>query len=117
MKWGVRRDRSRVRKSSSEHKRVAELRKKKPHQLTNKQLKTINERKNLEQNYRRLNPSRVAMGAAAVGAMLGIASRGINAYNMLNSPAGKAAVRAGKLAMKHRRKTKRFSGYQQLTLF
>lgn len=121
MHWGVRRDRSRVRPSSSEHKKVSELTKRKPHQLTNKQLKTINERKNLEQNFRRLNPTKIAKGLAFVGSALGTAAMAFRIYDMFNSPGGKAARAAGKAAMEHRRRLnaarKLAKGSKQLTLF
>ena len=62
MKWGVRRNKS----SSSDHTRSRELKKKKLHELTDEELKTLNNRLNLEQNYRRLNPSVVAIGSKFV---------------------------------------------------
>lgn len=98
MHWGVRSART-PRKQSSESKKVSELIKKKPHELTNKQLKTINERKNLEQNFTRLNPSTVKKGLLAAGAILSTATLAANFYNIMNGPAGKAAIAAGKKFM------------------
>jgi hypothetical protein len=95
MKWGVRRARSR-RPASSDARKVAELRKKKPSQLSNKQLKTINERMNLEQNFSRMNPSHISKGKAAVAGIIGTAVMAQTAYNIMHSPAGKAAVANGK---------------------
>ena len=120
MHWGVRNDR-RVRPSSSEHKKVSELKKRKTHQLTNKQLKAVNERMNLEQNYHRLNPSSIKKGLAFAGAILGVAGMAMRFYDMKQSPGGKAFIKTGKAAMEHHRKLNKArkinKGYQQLKLF
>lgn len=60
MKWGVRK-RSTI-TPSSDYKKTAHLRNRHPAELSNKQIQKINERINLEQNYRRLNPTRVKRG-------------------------------------------------------
>lgn len=100
MKWGVRNPRNRVKVSSSDFKKTAHLRGKKTHQLTNKQLKAVNERINLEQNYRRLNPSKAQVGKAAAASIIATAGTAATAYNLLHSPAGKAAIAAGKRVLK-----------------
>lgn len=94
MKWGVRK-RAPL-KTSSDYKKSSELRKKKHPELTNKQIKLANERANLEQNFMRLNPSKIAKGKAQVTAVLATAALGVSAYNLYNSPAGKALMNLGK---------------------
>ena len=107
MKWGQRKSRSAGSgggpkakpKRSSDAKKVAELKKRKPSQLSNKQLKSINERMNLEQNFRRMNPSTLSKGKAAVAGLVATAGLGVAAYNIVKSPAGQAAINAGKKAI------------------
>lgn len=104
MHWGVRKDRGSVRPSSSESKKVSELRKRKPHQLTNKQLKLVNERLNLEQNFKRMNPGPAKAGKEIAAGILGTIGLGVTAYNVVHSPAGKAAIAAGKKFLRIRTK-------------
>lgn len=94
-KWGVR-TKSSGHKSSSESKKTSALRSKPVHSLTNKQLKTANERMNLEQNFKRMNPSKVASGKKAATEILATVGIGVAVFNLVTSPAGKAAVAAGK---------------------
>ena len=96
MKWGVRRGSKEPMKTSSEHKKVSELKRKKTPQLTNKQIKTANERMNLEQNFRRLNPDAKARGQMKVKAVLAGLGTAIGLYNTINSKAGQASIAAGK---------------------
>lgn len=97
-RWGVRNKRT-VKPASSDHRKISDLRKRPAHQLTNKQLKSINERKNLEQNFHRLNPNKVKKGLAVVGSILAVAKIGQESFNLVNSPAGKATIAAGKHAL------------------
>lgn len=99
-KWGVRHTPKPSRHTSSDAKRVAALRKRKSHELTNKQLKLLNERMNLEKNFRKLNPGPIAKGIALATAILGGVELGVRAFNIYNGPAGKAAIEAGKKAIK-----------------
>jgi hypothetical protein len=99
MRWGVRKGSSRVSRPSGEARKASELRRKPVHQLTNKQLKAVNERMNLEQNYNRLNPSRTKRGRAYVTAAIGAIGTGVGLYNMVNSPAGKAFISTSKKAL------------------
>lgn len=106
MHWGIRNPESRIRlarrnkrPSSSDFRKTAPHRGKPAHTLTNKQLKSVNERMNLEQNYNRMNPSTIKKGSMAVGAIIGLATTATTVYNMYNSPAGKAAIAAGKKAL------------------
>jgi len=98
MRWGVRTGgKGRApRKETGDYKKTVPLRNRKSSELTNKQLKTVNERLNLEQNYSRLNPTKVAKGKAAAAGILATATMAVTAYNLYNSPAGKAAIAAGK---------------------
>lgn len=83
-------------KVSSDFKKVATHRGKPSHTLSNKQLKAINERMNLEQQYARANPSTLKRGDAKIKELLAIAGTGVAVYNLFNSAAGKAAISAGK---------------------
>lgn len=102
MKWGERRSRrqlERARKQTEEHRVASELRKKKSSQLTNRELQVVNERLNLEQNYRRLNPTTVQRGHNSVKAILAVGGTGVAAYKMVNSAAGQAAIASARKAL------------------
>jgi len=96
MKWGVRKKRGR---SSTDYKKTAPYRNKHPKELTNRQLRVVNERINLEQNYRRLNPSTVHKGQSMVKEALAIAATGAALYKVLNGPVGKRLIDLGKKAV------------------
>lgn len=112
MKWGVRKARSRkpAHPQAYDSKRISELRTRKPHQLTDKQLQAVNKRLNLETNYSKMNPSTLKRGTVKAAAILGTIQLGITAYNMLQSPAAKAFVTRGRQAMKIQKRR----GQQQL---
>lgn len=102
-KWGVRRKNpsaSSGSRMSSDARKVAELRKKPTHALTNKQLQTANTRLNLERNFNSLNPSVIKKGHAKVQAILATVGLGVSMFNLANSPAGKSAIAAGKKLIK-----------------
>lgn len=84
MKWGVRRyqnkdgtltsagkkhEREATRGWSKEAKEARRIKRKSVHQMTNKELQTLNRRMDLEANYRRLNPSAIQKGLTFVGAV------------------------------------------------
>lgn len=84
MKWGIRRyqnkdgtltaagkkrEREKTRGWSKEAKEARRIKRKSVHQMTNKELQTLNRRMDLEANYRRLNPNAVQRGLAFVGAV------------------------------------------------
>ena len=84
MKWGIRRyqnkdgtltpagkkrEREKTRGWSKEAKEARRIKRKSIHQMTNKELQTLNRRMDLEANYRRLNPNAVKRGLAFVGAV------------------------------------------------
>lgn len=104
MKWGVRKSRTgaispRTGKPfprTADSTKVAELRARKPHQLSNKQLKAVNERLQMEEKFTKLNPDSIKRGIIKATAIMGTIQIGINLYNMANSPAGKAAIANGK---------------------
>ena len=96
MKWGVRRyqnkDRSltnagkkckKKRYESADEKEANRLRKKKSYELSNTEIRKINERRRLEKEYNKLNPSKIAAGAAAVtGALVVMGKLGGAADNI-----------------------------------
>lgn len=96
MRWGVRTKGRKPRRESTDFKKTVPLRNRKTHELSNKQIKTVNERINLETNYKRLNPNKVQKGKAAAAGLLATATMAATAYNLMNSPAGKAAIASGK---------------------
>lgn len=97
MKWGVRKERSRVttgkrsRAQPHDYRTTAPLRGRHPSTLTNRQLQLVNKRQKLEQEYSRMNPSTIKKGKLLVGSVIGAGTTAITLYNMYNSPAGKAA--------------------------
>lgn len=92
MKWGVRRAQSRstgvskkstkrVIKPSDDAKEAQRIKKKSVREMSNVELKKVNERRNLEQNYTRLNPSHVKRGILAVAAAATTMNTFLNLYN------------------------------------
>lgn len=81
MKWGVRRGRSsgssknrRASKMSDDARNAAKLKKKRVSELSNAELRWLNDRQQLEQNHARLNPSKVKRGLAAATGIVGTAT-------------------------------------------
>lgn len=91
-KWGVRRfqnedgsltqaGKKRIKTYSDDYTKATELRKRKPEELSNSELKVLNERTRLEQEYSRLNPSAMKKAmkyTAGVAAAAGTAVALIN---------------------------------------
>lgn len=110
MKWGVRRsreERARARaarkQESEDYQQAKQLRKKKPSQMSNAELRKLNERMQLEQTYANLMSKQgnaVTRGNDYVKSALAVAKTGADVYNTLNSPAGKAAQELVKGALK-----------------
>lgn len=97
MKWGRRgAGKSRTTPASSDYKIVAALKKRPTHQLTNKQLKTINERMNLEQNFSKMNPNIIKKGHSTATTIMTTLGLGVASYNLVKSPFGQALVTQGK---------------------
>ena len=95
MHWGIRTKRT-PKKTSSDYKQTAPYRKKPVASLTNKQLKSVNERLQLETKYKQLNPNIARHGrnvAAEIMAGVGLAA---GAYTLFHSPAGQALINIGK---------------------
>lgn len=91
MKWGVRRTeaqlaRARGRKKNwSEDARTAsEIRKKSVNKMSNAELKKVNERIRLEQEYSRLNPNTIQKGWKFVAGAAAIAGTAVGLYNNSN---------------------------------
>lgn len=100
MKWGHRKARGSEVKSSTDRKAVDTIRKKPVPSMSNKQLKTVNSRLELEKKYSDLTRQqtsidKVKKGNEAAKAILAVGGTGIAAYTMANSPAAKAAIRLG----------------------
>lgn len=89
MKWGKRKSSA----GSDDNAAVSPLRKKKAHELSNEELKKLNERMQLEQNYKKLNPGTAARGKKFAASIIGTATLGVTAYNIVNGAAGKDAIK------------------------
>jgi hypothetical protein len=87
MRWGKRKPGTGTpskRVASADHTEAKALKKKRPAELSNAELKKLNERMNLEQNYMRLmsnNPSKLRQGAQITSELLKLANQGYSAYN------------------------------------
>lgn len=108
MRWGVRRyqkkdgsltllGRRHARKESTmsdDAKTVTSLKKKHVSQMSNSELRKLNERQQLERTYRQMNKSHVAKGLAVVAAAAGTTNTLINLYNNSSKLAniGKSAM-------------------------
>lgn len=100
MKWGVVRDRGangRVKRSVSEdHVNSRESAKRKHSEMSNAELKRLNERLQLEKTNRELQSrgalQKIKAGTAVAGTILAVGTTITTAYNFVNSPAGKAVI-------------------------
>lgn len=87
MKWGVRKDRSRSsgfrkkRSMSDDARDASVIKKKKVSQMSNAELKRLNERSRLEQEYSRLNPKSISKGWKYVATAAGIMGTALSVYN------------------------------------
>jgi hypothetical protein len=103
MHWGIRHDprTGKVRSgkssysTSSEAKAAAKLRSRPVSSLSNQELKILNERRNLEQNYHRLNPSTIKKGENAAKKILEVGAMVGGAYALFNSPWGRKVLALG----------------------
>lgn len=66
MKWGRRKARM-----SQDAREVKAIKKKKISEMSNAELRKLNERQNLERNHRQLNPNAIKRGLSIVGATAG----------------------------------------------
>ena len=100
MKWGVVRDRGangRVKKTvSDDYKESRISAKKKQPEMSNAELKRLNERLQLERTNRDLQSrgalQKIKTGTAVAGTILAVGTTITTAYNFVNSPAGKAII-------------------------
>ena len=88
MKWGVRRDISsggskkrRTSKISDDARDSAQLKKKRVGEMSNAELRRLNDRQQLEQNHARLNPSKVKKGLAVATGIVATATTAATIYN------------------------------------
>ena len=113
MKWGIRRDRKRSGSSrkknptygwSKEAKNARRIQQKSVKQMTNAELRQVNERVRLEQEYARLNPSKVQKGINTAGKVVKTVGSVVGAYNTLTGGAKvlKGAVDLGKTIFEKR---------------
>ena len=100
MKWGVRKQvaKAKERKAakeasySEEYKRFKTLKKKGYKNLSNQELKELNERMRLESEYKRLNPSKIKKGQKVVNATLAVAGTAASIYGLRNNPVVKLGI-------------------------
>lgn len=76
MRWGRRKNRR-----SDDSKTAAKIKKKKVSEMSNQELRTLNERTRLEQEYSRLNPNLVKKGAKMVATATIATTTVLNLYN------------------------------------
>ena len=99
MKWGVRRFQNKdgsltskgKKRYSDDYKESQNISKKSVSEMSNAELRKINERKRLEQEYSRLNPSTLKKGLTVVGTVSGVLGTAAALYNNSN-----ALVKIGK---------------------
>ena len=91
MKWGVRRTEAQLarvrgrKKNWSEDARTAhDIKKKSVNKMSNAELKKVNERVRLEQEYSRLNPNAIQKGWKYVAAAAGVMGTSLALYNNSN---------------------------------
>ncbi len=98
MRWGVRKDRTKTGRKkrsqgSGDYQRSRKLKRRSLKNLSNKQLEQLNRRLELEQNYKRLNPSTAKKGYKIVQTLVGVGSTAMTAYKLASSPAVKALLK------------------------
>jgi hypothetical protein len=99
MKWGVRKkSKGRVKTSkrsskySSDYKESQKLRKKSSKELSNDQLKTLNRRMNLEQEYNRLSTSSISRGEAYAKRVVAVGGLASGVYALAKSDLVKRGI-------------------------
>lgn len=115
MRWGRRgankldriSERSKKEKWSNDATEAAIIKTKKVSQMSNAELNKLNNRKNLERNYRQLNPSAVKKGlriaagiAGALGTITALHTNGGKVINMGKSIGDKVLDKAGDVVLK-----------------
>lgn len=84
---------------TSDSKKVGALKRREPHQLTNKQLEAVNKRLNLEKNYNKLNPNAIKRGAVAAAGLLALLKSAEKVHKWSKTPEGQKAIAMGKKAL------------------
>lgn len=116
MKWGVRRaqkqlsridQKAKKRNWSDDAKEAAKIQTKKISQMSNTELNKLNNRKNLERNYKQLNPNAVKKGlrvaatvAGALGTVTALYTNSGKAISMGKGIGSKVLDKAGGLVLK-----------------
>lgn len=98
MRWGARKDRTKTGRKkrsqgSGDYQRSRKLKRRSLKNLSNKQLEQLNRRLELEQNYKRLNPSTAKKGYKVVQTLVGVGGTAMTAYKLASSPAVKALLK------------------------
>lgn len=102
MKWGVRRSKkklARIQKKASKRswsedaKTASEIRTKSPKQMSNAEMRKLNERTRLEREYSQLHPNAVSKGFSYVGKTAAIMGTALTLYNNSNT-----IIKVGKTA-------------------
>ena len=99
MKWGQRKSTTSKAPSSEDHLEVSSLRRQETRTLSNRDLKRINERLQLESTYARLSPGKASRGKQFVEGTLATAKLAANIYAVQTNPAFAAALQLGKMAV------------------
>ena len=90
MRWGIRKSRSgsggskktsKKRIASDDAKDAMSLKKKKVYEMSNAELRRLNDRQNLERTYRQNNKSKIAKGVAFVAGAATLMETGLKLYN------------------------------------
>ena len=108
MRWGIRKSRSgsggskktsKKRIASDDAKDAMSLKKKKVYEMSNAELRRLNDRQNLEKTYRQNNKSIIAKGLKFVTASAALLGTGLKIYSdtskliEIGEPAAKAAIK------------------------
>lgn len=104
MRWGIRKRRDEVARAkqfrgSTDAKRAKKLTKRPVSSLSNKQLKAVNERMNLEKNYSKLNPGKVKRGEQVVKTIIAVGGTAGALVALANNPAAKKLMEMGEAAV------------------
>ena len=83
----IRKNQKKLIRISNDHKEASRLRKKKLYEMSNEEIKTLNKRRQLETDYKRLNKGSIATGlaiaggtAAALGTYASIKNNGVGIF-------------------------------------
>lgn len=112
MKWGVRKS-----PTSVDYKQTKHLRRRNPKELSNKQIKKVNERLKLEKTYKTNNPHPVAQGLKAAGAIVTAIGTITSIYKLRNNAIFKDAISAGSKVASRIIRERSNVPFEQLTLF